>query len=60
MRGLTDHAVLMTLHAALLSAFLALLWREEPRAAGRFFLKVLAALVGGGLLIAWLLGRAGR
>jgi hypothetical protein len=55
-----DHAVLMTLHAALLSAFLALLWREELRAAGRFFLRVFLSLVGGGLLVAWLLGRVGR
>jgi hypothetical protein len=60
MRGLTDHAVLMALHAALLSGFLALLWREEPRAAGRFFVKVFLSLMGGGLLIAWLLGRVGR
>ena len=60
MRGLTDHAVLMTLNAALLSAFLALLWREEPRAATRFFARVFLSLMGGGLLIAWLLGRVGR
>jgi hypothetical protein len=60
MTGLTDHAVLMTLNAALLSAFLALLWRDEPRAAGRFFLKVFLCLMGGGLLLAWLLGRVGR
>jgi hypothetical protein len=60
MKGLTDHAVLMTLNAALLSAFLALLWREEPRAAGRFFLKIFLSLVGGGFLLAWLLGRVGR
>jgi len=60
MRGLTDHAVLMALHAALLAAFLALLWREEPRAAARFFAGVFLALMGGGLLVAWLLGRVGR
>jgi hypothetical protein len=60
MRGLTDHAVLMTLHAALLSAFLALLWRDEPRASARFFVKVFLSLTAGGLLIAWLLGRVGR
>ena len=60
MTGLTDHAVLMTLNAALLSAFLALLWRDEPRAAGRFFVKIFLSLMGGGLFLAWLLGRVGR
>jgi hypothetical protein len=50
-----DHALLMLFHATLLAAFLALLWREEPRAVGRFFVKVWLALVGGGLALAWLL-----
>jgi hypothetical protein len=52
---LRDHALLMVLHATLLAAFLALLWREEPRAVRRFFGLSWLALVGGGLALAWLL-----
>ncbi|HUM02388.1 MAG TPA: hypothetical protein VL084_08880 [Thermoanaerobaculia bacterium] len=52
-----DHAVLMLVHATLLAAFLALLWREEPRAVRRFFVTTWLALVGGGLALAWLLFR---
>ncbi len=50
-----DHAFLMLLHATLLAAFLALLWREEPRAVGRFFVRTWLALAGGALVLAWLL-----
>jgi hypothetical protein len=52
---LRDHAVLMVLNATLLAAFLALLWREEPRGVLRFFAASWLALVGGGLVLAWLL-----
>ncbi len=52
---LRDPALLMLLHATLLAAFLALLWREEPRAVRRFFAFSWLALVGGGLAVAWLL-----
>jgi hypothetical protein len=52
---LTDHFVLLVWLAALLSAFLALLWRDEGRARGRFFLSTFVALVGGSVLAAWLL-----
>ncbi len=52
---LTDHFVLLVWLAALLSAFLALLWRDEARARGRFFLSAFGALVGGSVLVAWLL-----
>jgi len=55
MKGLADHAVLMAVHATLLSAFLALLWREEPRAVRRFFVRVWLGLMGGGLVLAWVL-----
>ncbi len=54
---LRDHALLMLVHATLLSAFLALLWREEPRAVRRFFVATWLALVGGGLALAWLMFR---
>ena len=52
---LVDHALLMLLNATLLAAFLALLWREEPRAIRRFFALSWLALAGGGLALAWLL-----
>ncbi len=52
---LLDHALLMILHATLLAAFLALLWREEPRAVRRFFVRTWLALAGGALALAWLL-----
>jgi hypothetical protein len=57
MRLLRDHALLMIVHATLLAAFLALLWREEPRAVRRFFVTTWLALVAGGLALAWLMFR---
>ncbi len=55
MSVLLDHVVLMLVHATLLAAFLALLWREEPRAVRRFFVRTWLALVAGGLALAWLM-----
>ncbi len=55
MSAFRDHAVLMVVHATLLAAFLALLWREEPRAVRRFFVRTWLALVVGGLALAWLM-----
>ena len=57
---LTDHFLLLAWLAGLLSAFLALLWRENPRARGPFFLKTFGALVGGSVLVAWLLSAVAR
>jgi len=50
-----DHALLMLVHATLLAAFLALLWREEPKAVRRFFVRSWLALVAFGLGLAWVL-----
>lgn len=55
MNLLRDHAFLMVVHATLLSAFLALLWREEPKAVRRFFVRTWIALAGAALALAWLL-----
>jgi len=52
---LLDHAPLMTLLAALVSAFLALLWKDDAGQRRRFFLRLLATLVGGALAAGWLL-----
>jgi hypothetical protein len=55
-----DHFLLLVWLAALFSAFLALLWKEDPRARGSFFLRTFAALVGGSVLAAWLLSAVRR
>ncbi len=57
---LRDHFLLLVWLAALLSAFLALLWKDEPRARGRFFLEAFGALVGGSVPVAWLLAAVPR
>ncbi len=57
---LDDHFVLLVWLAALLSAFLALLWKDEPRARGRFFAGAFTSLVVGSVLLAWLLAAVPR
>jgi uncharacterized membrane protein YfcA len=51
----TDHFVIMTLYAFLVSAFFALLWRQERRERWKLFAILLASLVLGGLAVAWLM-----
>lgn len=51
----TDHFVIMAAYALLVSTFFALLWRDRPRERWRLFGVLLAALVGGGLAVAWLM-----
>ena len=51
----TDHFVIMTLYAFLVSAFFALLWRQERRERWKLFGILLASLVLGGLAVAWLM-----
>ncbi|HEV8609037.1 MAG TPA: hypothetical protein VGS98_03090 [Thermoanaerobaculia bacterium] len=51
----TDHFIIMAVYAVLVSAFFALLWREERRARLRLFGILLAALLVGGLAVAWLM-----
>ena len=50
-----DHFLLLAWLAALFSAFLALLWKDDPRARRTFFLRTFGALVAGSVLAAWLL-----
>jgi len=45
----------MTLYALLVSAFFAILWREDGRERWKLFGILVAALVGGGLAVAWLM-----
>jgi hypothetical protein len=51
----TDHFIIMAVYAVLVSAFFALLWREERRTRLRLFGILLAALLVGGLAVAWLM-----
>lgn len=57
---LHDHFLLLVWLAALFSAFLALLWRDDARTRGRFFLATFGALVAGSVLGAWLLAAVRR
>lgn len=50
-----DHFLIMTVYALLVSAFFGLLWREEGRDRLRLFGILVAALVLGGLAVAWLM-----
>jgi asparagine N-glycosylation enzyme membrane subunit Stt3 len=51
----TDHFIAMAVYALLVSAFFALLWRDEKRERLRLFGILLAALLVGGLAVAWLM-----
>ena len=50
-----SHFVLMTTYAFLVSAFFALLWRRTRRDRAIMFLQVFLGLMGGGLLLGWLM-----
>lgn len=50
-----DHFLIMAVYAVLVSGFFALLWRESARDRKRLFGLLIAALVGGGLAVAWLM-----
>ncbi len=50
-----DHFLIMTVYAVLVSGFFSLLWRETARERRLLFAILLAALVGGGLAVAWLM-----
>jgi hypothetical protein len=51
----TDHFLIMAVYALLVSAFFALLWRDESRQRLRLFGILIAALLLGGLAVAWLM-----
>jgi Na+/proline symporter len=50
-----SHFGLLVLYAFLVSAFLSLLWRREARPGFRLFLQLFVGLVGGALVVAWLM-----
>ena len=47
--------MIMTVYAALVSAFFSLLWREGRRERWKLFGLLLACLVLGGLAVAWIM-----
>lgn len=52
---MVDHFLLMVLYAFLVSLFFTLLWRRERREQVKLFLQIFLGMVGGGLLVAWLM-----
>ncbi len=50
-----DHFLILTIYAFLVAAFFGLIWRAEPRQRLILFGKIFAALVLGGLAVAWLM-----
>lgn len=50
-----DHFLIMTIYALLVSAFFGLLWRSDRRERLILCGKIFAALILGGLAVAWLM-----
>lgn len=50
-----SHFLLMATYAALVSLFFALLWRRTFLAQAKLFLQIFLGMVGGALLLAWLM-----
>lgn len=50
-----SHFLLMVLYALLVSLFFCLLWRRGRREQIKLFLQIFLGMVGGGLLVAWLM-----
>jgi hypothetical protein len=50
-----SHFLLMVLYALIVSLFFTLLWRRERKEQIKLFLQVFLGMVGGGLLVAWLM-----
>ena len=56
---LADHFLHVVLLGTILSAFFALLWRDEAAARRRFFAGMWLAIVGGSLAVAWAMSFVG-
>jgi uncharacterized membrane protein YfcA len=50
-----SHFFLMVLYSLVVSLFFTLLWRRERNEQIRLFLQLFLGMVGGGLLVAWLM-----
>jgi len=52
---MTSHLALMLLYSLLCALFFSHYWRREPRGIRLMFLKILAYMMLGGILTAWVL-----
>ncbi len=52
---LTSHFALMVIYALQVSLFFAVLWRRRFKDRARLFLQMMVGMVGGGLVLAWLM-----
>jgi len=50
-----SHGLLMSLYALLVSLFFAVLWKREGRRQLKLFLQLFLGMVGGALVLAWLM-----
>ena len=50
-----SHFFLMVLYASIVGLFFSLLWRRGRREQLKLFLQIFFGMVGGGLLVAWLM-----
>jgi hypothetical protein len=50
-----SHFLLMVVYALLVSVFFTALWRRERPEQVKLFLQLFLGMVGGGLLVAWLM-----
>ena len=50
-----SHFLLMVLYALIVSLFFTLLWRRDRKEQIKLFLQIFLGMVGGGLLVAWLM-----
>lgn len=50
-----SHFLLMVLYALMVSVFFTVLWRREREEQIKLFLQLFLGMVGGGLLLAWLM-----
>jgi hypothetical protein len=50
-----SHFFLMVVYALIVSLFFSVLWRRERPDQVRLFLKLFLGMVGGGLVVAWLM-----
>ena len=50
-----SHFFLMVLYAFLVSVFFTLLWRRRRQEQVKLFVQLFLGMVGGGLLVAWLM-----
>jgi Ni/Fe-hydrogenase subunit HybB-like protein len=50
-----SHFLLMVVYALLVSLFFTVLWRRDRRGQIALFLQLFLGMVGGGLIVAWLM-----